>query len=112
MEAHLAIRQRTESTKGSTIFPVSTAPATDERLVIYPHPLFGTMISFNKDAPLPSTTSATLLNNPLYNLKLARSVVLVLDRQFVMRRNMVNSLNKLIDLTLKVVIIIVCFSKA
>ena len=66
--------------RGSEIFPVSIASVTNERLVIYPHPLFGTMIPFNKDTALPSNTSAMLLNNPIYNIKLACSVVLVLDR--------------------------------
>ena len=97
---------------GSAILLVSTTPTTDERLVIHPYLLFGIMIPFNKDAPLPSTTSATLLNNPLYNLKLTHSVVSVPDRQFVMRMNMANSQTELIDLNLKVNIIIVRFYEA
>ena len=112
IETSLATRQRTKSTSKSIILSVSTTPTIDERLVIHPHSLFEIMIPFNNDAPLPSTISATLLNNPLYNLKLVRSVVPIPDRQFMMRKNMVNSLNELIDLNLKVNIIIVCFFEA
>ena len=43
----------------------------------------------------------------MYNLKLARSVVLVLDRQYVMKNNMASNLSKLIDLNLKVRIVVV-----
>ena len=79
-EALPTIRPRIESTKGTTILSVSTVPATDERLVIHPHPLLRTMIPFNKDAHFPSKTNASLLINPIYNLKLAHSVVPVPDR--------------------------------
>ena len=65
------------------------------------------MIPFNKDVSFLSGSSATMLNNYQYNLKLARSIVLVPDRQFVMRRGMVNSLNELIDLNLRVSVMIV-----
>ena len=65
------------------------------------------MIPFNKDVSLLSGSSATMLNNYQYNLKLARSIVLVLDQQFVMRRGMVNGLNELIDLNLRVNVMIV-----
>ena len=80
VEAPLATRQLIESTEGSDILSVSIAPTTDERLVIYPHPLFEIMIPFNKDDALPSNTSATFLNNPIYNIKLVRSVVPIPDR--------------------------------
>ena len=86
-------------------------PKTDERMVIHPQPLFGTMIPFNKDACIPSSSTATLLSNPMYNLKLARSTILVPNRQFVMRRNMVNCLIELIDLNFKVNIIFCVFSE-
>ena len=111
-EAPLATWARTKSARGSEIFPVSTAPITDEKLVIHKHLLYRTMVPFNKDASLLSNSSAMLLNSPLYNMKLACSFVPVFDWQFVMKTGMVNSLNKLIDLNLKVNIIIVCFSEA
>ena len=50
-EAPLATWPRLELIEGAMILPVSIVPTTDERLVIHPHPLFGTMIYFNKDAP-------------------------------------------------------------
>ena len=87
---------------------MSIVPTTDERLVIHPYSLFGTMIPFNKDAPVPSKNSASLLSNPMYNLKLTRSVVPVPDRQFSMRRSMATNLTELIDLNMKVNIIVVC----
>ena len=57
---------------------------------------------------MPSKTSDTLLSNPMYNLKLVRSVVPVPNRQFVMRRSMTTNLIELIDMNLKVNIIVVC----
>ena len=81
---------------------VSTAEVSTERLVIHSHPLFEPMVPFNKNAPFPSKNSASLLGNPMYNLKLARSVVPVPDRQYVMKKNMASNLSKLIDLNLKV----------
>ena len=65
------------------------------------------MIPFNKDVSLLSGLNAMMLNNYQYNLKLVRSIVLVPDRQFMMRRGMVNGLNELIDLNLKVNVMIV-----
>ena len=107
-EALPIARPRIESTEGATILPVSIVPATDEILVIHPHPLFETMIPFNKDAHVPSKTSASLLSNPMYNLKLARSIVPVPDCQFAMRRSMATNLTELIDLNMKVNIIAMC----
>ena len=78
---------------------------TDSRLVIHLHPLFGEMVFYKKDAPFSSQSSATLLNNPLYSLKLAHLVVSVLNRQFVLRRNMAANLSDLIDLSMKVIIV-------
>ena len=83
---------------------ISMAKVTDSRLVIHPHPLFEDMIPYKKDAPFPSGSCATLLNNPLYCLKLARLVVPVLDRQFILKRNMSTNLSNLIDLSMKVII--------
>ena len=88
---------------------VSVNEVSDARLVIHPHPLFGPMILFKRDAPFSSGSSTSFLNNPMYNLKLARSVVPVSDRQFIMRRNMGTNLSDLIDLSLKVNIMMVCF---
>ena len=82
--------------------PVTMEEVPDTRLVIHPHPLFGPHIPYKKEAPYPSTGTATLLNNPLYNLKLARSVVSVPDRQYVLKRNMSGNLSELIDLNMKV----------
>ena len=59
---------------------VSVTEVTDSRLVIHPHPLFEEMVPFKKDAPFSSQGTATLLNSPLYALKLARSMVPVPDR--------------------------------
>ena len=83
--------------------PVSVSEVTDSRLVIHPHRLFGEMVLFKKDAPFSS--KVTLLNNPLYALKLARSVVLILDRQYVLRRNMATVFSDMIDLSMKVIIV-------
>ena len=55
--------------------PVFIAEVSIERLVVYPHPLFGPIIPFNKNAPFSRKISASLLGNPMYNLKLARSIV-------------------------------------
>ena len=85
--------------------PVSVTKVTDSRLVIHPHPLFGEMVSFKKDAPFPSQGTASLLNNPLYALKLARSVVPVPDQQYVLRRNMATVFSDMIDLSIKVIIV-------
>ena len=76
--------------------------------MIHPHLLFRPIILFNKDAPFSSKTSASLLSNPMYSLKLARSVVFVLDRQFVMKRNMATNLSKMIDMILRVSVVVVC----
>ena len=85
--------------------PVSVFEVTDSRLVIHPHPLFGEMVSFKKDAPFPSKGTATLLNSPLYALKLTRSVVPVPDRQYVLKRNMATVFSDMIDLSMKVIIV-------
>ena len=65
------------------------------------------MIPFNPNAPLLDQLSATMLNNFDYNLKLTRSIVPILDRQFMIKRGMVNNLNKLLDMNLKVCLLIV-----
>ena len=88
--------------------PVIMEEVPDTRLVVHPHPLFGPHIPYKKDTLYPSTDTATLLNNLLYSLKLARSVVSVLDRQYVLKRNMFGNLSELIDLNIKVLIIVTC----
>ena len=108
IEAFSATRQRTGSEGAVEMFPVFAVEITNERLMIHPHPLFGPMIPFNKDAHLPSKTSASLLNNPMYNLKLARSVIPIPDRQFMMKRNMATNLSEMINLNLKVSVVVVC----
>ena len=85
--------------------PVSVTEVTDLRLVIHPHLLFGEMVPYKKDVPFSSQWSASLLNNPVYALKLARSVVPVPDRQFVLKRNMAAVFSDLIDLSMKVIIV-------
>ena len=107
-EVAIATRPRIKSTEGMMALLVSTVPAIDERLVIHPHPLFRIMIPFNKGALVPSKTNASLLSNPMYNLKLTRSIILVPDRQFAMRRSMATNLTELIDLNMKVNITAVC----
>ena len=102
IEAPPTTRQRTGLEGTIAILPISTAEVTSEKLMIHPHSLFVPMIPFNKDAPFLSKTSASLLSNPMYSLKLARSVVLVPDRQFVMKRNMATNLSEMIDLSLRV----------
>ena len=97
-----ATRQRTESASRTAMIPVTVTEVTDSQLVIHQHPLFGEMIPFKKDAPFPSRETASLLNNPLYALKLARSVVPVPDRQYVVRRNMAGLFSDMIDLSMKV----------
>ena len=84
---------------------ISMTEVTDSRLVIYPHPLFGEMVPFKKDAPFLSQGIASFLNNPLYALKLACSVVPVPDHQFVLKRNMAAVFSDLIDLSMKVIIV-------
>ena len=70
-----ATRQRTGPGGTVAMVSVSMTEITDSRLVIHPHPLFGEMVPYKKDALFSSQWSATLLNNPLYALKLAHSVV-------------------------------------
>ena len=84
---------------------VSVAEVTDSRLVIHLHSLFGDMIPYKKDALFSSGSSATLLNNPPYWLKLARSIVPVPDRQFILKTNMGTNLSDLIGLSMKVIIV-------
>ena len=84
---------------------VFVTEVTDSRLVIHPHSLFGEMVPYKKDAPFSTQGSASLLNNPLYALKLAHSVVPVPDRQFVLNRNMAAIFSDLIDLSMKVSIV-------
>ena len=79
-EAPPAIRQRTNSSGTVAMVLVSVTEVTGEKLVVHSHPLFGEMVSFKNDAPFPSQGTASLLNNLLYALKLARSVVPVPDR--------------------------------
>ena len=71
VETPPAIRQRTDSGSAVAMVFVFVDEVTDARLVIHPHPLFGSMVLFNKDAPFSSKTSASLLSNPMYNLKLS-----------------------------------------
>ena len=85
--------------------PVTVSEVTGEKLVVHSHPLFGEMVSFKKDAPFPSQGTASLLNNPLYAMKLAHSVVPVPDRQYILRRNMATVFSDMIDLSMKVIIV-------
>ena len=84
---------------------VTVIEVTGEKLVVHSHPLFGEMVPFKQDAPFPSQRTASLLNNSLYALKLARSVVPVPDRQYVLRRNMAIVFSDMIDLSMKVIIV-------
>ena len=88
--------------------PISVSEVSDARLVIHTHPLFGLMISFKKDAPFSTSSNVSLLNNLMYNLKMAHSVIPVLDRQFIIKRNMATNLSNWIDLSIKVNIVMVC----
>ena len=101
-----ATRQRTSSGGTVTMVPVSVGEVTDSRLMIHPHPLFEEMVPYKKDASFLNNSSAIFLNNPMYSLKLARSVVPIPDHQFVLRRNMVVNLSDLIDLSMKVIIVL------
>ena len=103
-----ATRQRTDSGGAVAMVSVTMAEVPDTRLVIHPHPLFGPHIPYKKDAPYPSTGTTTFLNNPMYSLKLAQSVVPVPDRQYILKRNMSANLSNLIDLSIKVLIIVAC----
>ena len=103
-ETPLTTRQRTGLGGTVAMVPVSVTEVTDSRLVIHPYPLFGEMVPYKKDALFSSKGSATLLNNPMYTLKLARSVVPVPDCQFALKRNMATNLSDLIDLSMKVII--------
>ena len=97
-----ATRQRTGPGGTVAMVPISVTEVIDSRLVIHPHSLFGEMVPYKKNAPFSTQGSASLLNNPLYALKLARSVVPVPDRQFVLKRNMAAVFSDLIDLSIKV----------
>ena len=108
-EAPSATRQRPNPGGTAAMIPVSVSKVISEKLVIHQHPLFGEMILFKKDAPLPRQGIASLLNNPLYALKLARSVISVPDRQFMLKRNMANVFSDLIDLSMKIIIVL-CLS--
>ena len=66
-----ATQQRTKLGGAVAMLPVFVAEVSAERLVVHSHPLFGLMVPFNKNAPFPSKNSASLLGNPMYNLKLA-----------------------------------------
>ena len=101
-KAPMPTQSHTELVVETPTILVSTTLTTNLGLVIHKHSLFGTMIPFNLIALLPDQSSATMLNNFYYNLKLARSIVPILDRQFVIRKGMVNNLNKLLDMNLKV----------
>ena len=105
VETPSATRQRTGPGGTVVMVPISVIEITDSRLVIHPHPLFGEMVSFKRDAPFPSQGSASLLNNPLYALKLARSVLPIPDQQFVLKRSMAAVFSDLIDLNMKVIIV-------
>ena len=91
------------------MLPVFASEVSTERLVVHPRPLFEPMVPFNKNAFFPSKNSTSLLGNPKYNLKLARLVFPVPDRQYVMKNNMATNLSELIDLNLKVKIVVVCW---
>ena len=104
-EAPPTSRQRTSPSGTVAMVPVSVTEVTSEKLVVHFHPLFGEMVPYKKDAPFPSQGTASLLNNPLYALKLARSVVPVPDRQYVLRRNMATVFSDMIDLSMKVIIV-------
>ena len=102
-EAPPATRQCTSPSDSVAMVPVTVSEVTGEKLMVHSHPLFGEMIPFKKDAPFPSQGTASLLNNPLYALKLARSVVPVPDRQYVLRRNVATVFSDMIDLSMKVI---------
>ena len=104
-EAPPAIRPRTSPGGTVAMIPVSISEVTGEQLVVHPYLLFGEMVSLKKDAPFPSKGTATLLNSPLYALKLARSMVPVPDRQYVLRKNMATVFSDMIDLSMKVIIV-------
>ena len=108
IETPPATRQRTDSGGAVVKVLVSVSEVSDPRLVIHTHSLFGSMIPFKKDAPFSSSSSASLLNNPIYNLKLACSFVPVPDRQFIMKKNMATNLSELINLSMTVNIVMIC----
>ena len=80
VETSPATWQHTDSEGAVAIVPVPMSEVSDARLVIHPYPFFGPNIPFKRDAPFSSGNSASLLNNPMYNIKLAHSVVPVPDR--------------------------------
>ena len=106
-EAPPSTRQRTSPSGSVAMIPVTVSEVTGEKLVVHSYPLFGEMIPFKKDAAYPSQGSATLFNNPLYSLKLARSVVPVPDRQYILRRNVATVFSDMIDLSMKVILVFV-----
>ena len=105
VEAPPTIWQRTSSGGTVAMVPIFVTEVTGEKLVVHPHPLFGEMVPFKSDAPFLRQGTASLLNSPLYALKLARSVVSVPDRQYVLRRNMATVFSDMIDLSMKVIIV-------
>ena len=102
VEASPTTRQRMGSKGTIVMLSIFTIEVSDDRLVIHPHPLFGPMIPFNKNAPFPSKIDVSLLSNPMYSLKLTCSVVFVPNCQFVMKRNMATNLFEMNYLSLRV----------
>ena len=105
-EAPPATRQRTSPSGSVAMVLVTVSEVTGEKLVVHSHPLFGEMVLFKKDTPFPSQGTASLLNNPLYALKLARSMVPVPNRQYVLRRNVATVFSDMIDLSMKVILVL------
>ena len=58
-------RQRTDSGGAVAMVLVSVSEISNTRLMIHTHPLFGLMIPFKKYTPFSSSSSASLLKNPM-----------------------------------------------
>ena len=101
-EALARTRARIEPTsKGLGSLPKSIfALQSDDKLIVYKDLLFGMQIPYDKYALFPSNITATMINNYLYKLKLARSIVFGPNRSYVMKRTINYNLFELINLNL------------
>ena len=67
-----------------------------DQLIMYTKPLFGLDISYKRDTFEPEPFSTSMLNNYAYDLRLARSITLVLDQQYIMKSSVGRNMSECI----------------